>query len=73
MMWSRSPALEVVARREAIEAAGPCPACGADPDVDLFIIDDGDHWFPGEVRCSARCYDRDPEAYLAALAARGFM
>lgn len=63
-------AVRAKTQREANEAAGMCPNCGAPADVDLIDVSSFDrpYFIAGTVHCSARCYERDPDAYLAALA-----
>lgn len=64
--WDTSEALRARAQRDADEAAGPCPHCGAKASVVLLCASTYDEvrWLPGAIRCSERCYERDPDGYL---------
>lgn len=54
---------------EAAELAGPCPHCGAPAEVDMLDVSSMSKraYVPGQVRCSARCWERNPEGYITAV------
>lgn len=79
LTWDRFDALNALvtaarnaAQRKASDEIGPCPNCGAVAEVEMIDVTDYDgvKFLPGLARCSARCYEREPEKYLAALQAR---
>ena len=66
------------AQRRFSEAIGPCPNCGAPAVVDAIegtfswsMTSSPDFYLAGLARCSARCDEREPGKYLAAVNARG--
>lgn len=69
--WDARRLIAERAARALAEPAAPCPACGAPSKLELINVStiDGPRYVPGYVSCSARCYTRDPDAYLAAMEA----
>lgn len=74
--WDDKEARRELERRRLAEEVGPCPHCGAEAEIDLIDVtslhDPYPMYVPGEpsAKCSARCWEDDPEGYLAALARR---
>ena len=67
-------ALQLIAQRKANAEAGPCPHCGEELHVDLMDTSDFQRpsWMPyaGEPKCIARCWQSDPDGYVASINAR---
>ena len=67
-------ALRLIAQRKANAEAGPCPHCGGELHVDL--MDTSDYRRPswmagaGDGKCIARCWQSDPDGYVASRNAR---
>lgn len=63
----------IAAKRRLSEEHGRCPNCGAAADVDTIDVTErvgaAPMFFAGTIRCSARCYEHDLDAYLAAIRA----
>lgn len=66
-------AARLLAQREANAAAGPCPHCGGQVEVDLIDVTSFFQLVPsfvpgGNRTCVDRCWEDDPEGYLNSAA-----
>lgn len=66
--WDEQDAVEVIARRDAIEGV-TCPACGAPADVEMCNVStpSAAQFAPTYFKCSSRCWTKQPERYLDAV------
>jgi len=66
--WDQRGAVEAKARIAAERAAGACPNCFAPSTVALIDVstDTECGFVAGLVDCSERCYEIDPDGYIAA-------
>ena len=76
MSWdtwrARKLSAENAARREAQAQAPTCPHCGALAEVSIMDVTTPSgiaflHSVPEPYECSARCWQADPDGYLAAV------
>ena len=67
-------ALRLITQRDANAEAGPCPNCEGEMHVDLMDVPTYQEarWLPysGEPKCIARCWQSDPDGYVASINAR---
>ena len=71
--WRTSDAAELAAYQKAVRDLPRCPNCGEPADPEMVKVlsfgDDVEQFLIVEVDCSARCWMRDPIAYLKAVSA----
>ncbi len=71
-MWQSNEAVRLAAKRRFADEIGPCPNCGATAIVEAICITPSwgaeAEYVPGLADCTAKCYDDDPDGYLAAVA-----
>ncbi len=77
MSWEVHDAAALAARKDIATRLPPCPNCGAPVDLEsiglLDVTTYGDpvpqflHHTEEPLECSARCWEKDPWAYLKAV------